>query len=76
MKTQERVQVLTPHSEPNRSLLILLVVLGSFTVGLIPIAYSSASVKGQSQTAPITGEAGLWSAFGEKVDTSTGGLKQ
>ncbi len=74
MKTQERVQVLTRPPEPNRFILILLVALGSFAVGMIPLAYASALGKAQSQTpATITvGEAGLWSVLGEKEDASSG----
>ncbi len=51
----------------------LCVTLGSFMVGLIPFAY--ALTFGQTQSHPTTittGEAGLWSVFGEKKDTSSG----
>lgn len=76
MKTQERIQVLSQRPEPNRFILVLLVALGSLTVGLLPIAYSSASIEAQSQTPTITGEAGVWSVLGEKVNTSTGATQQ
>ena len=59
------------HSNPV--LLVFLVALGSFMAGLIPFAY--ALTFGQTQSHPTTitsGEAGLWSVFGEKKDTSSG----
>lgn len=47
--------------------LVLLVVLGSFAAGLMPLAY--ASTQENANPAPkalIASEAGVWSVFGEK----------
>lgn len=59
------------HSNPVR--LVLLVTLGSFMAGLIPFAYALSFGQTQSHPTTITsGEAGLWSVFAEKKDTSSG----
>lgn len=79
MDTQERLNrqaiaqewMIEPR-HPNSVILVLLVTLGSFMVGLIPLAYASALGNTQSQT-PTTitaGEAGLWSVLGEKDNAS------
>jgi len=80
MDTQERLnrraiaqEWMTERRHSNPVILVLCVTLGSFMVGLIPFAY--ALTFGQTQSHPTTitsGEAGLWSVFGEKKDTSTG----
>lgn len=48
--------------------LVLLVALGSFAVGLLPLAYTSAVNKTQTPTTIVAGEAGIWSVLGEKID--------
>lgn len=52
----------------NSVFLVLLVVLSSFAVGLIPIAYVSTLENTKSSTPGtiVVGEAGVWSVFGEK----------
>ena len=79
MNTQERLnrqaiaqEWMTDRRHSNPVIMVLLVTLGSFMVGLIPIAYASAFGNTQSQT-PTTitaGEAGVWSVLGEKEDAS------
>lgn len=47
--------------------LVLLVMLGSFAAGLMPLAY--ASTQENANPAPkviVASEAGVWSVFGEK----------
>lgn len=77
MNTQERLnrqaiaqEWMTDRRHSSPVIMVLLVTLGSFMVGLIPIAYASAFGKTQLQT-PTTitaGEAGLWSVLAEKDD--------
>ncbi|MEP0881137.1 CalY family protein [Trichocoleus sp. ST-U3] len=70
MKMQERPQVLIAEEEPSNPLMVvLLVTVVSMIFGLIPVVYSSTFAKLQSQTPIALGEAGLWSAFGEKADS-------
>lgn len=64
------------HHHSNPVILVILVTLGSFMVGLIPITYASAFGNTQSSNPTIVGEAGLWSVFGEKEDTSSGVPRQ
>lgn len=78
MNTQERLnrqariqEWRTERRHSNPVILVLLIALGSFTAGLIPIAYASAFGNTQSQNPTIIGEAGIWSVLGEKVDTSS-----
>ncbi len=75
MDTQERLnrqaiaqEWMTDRRHSNSFALVLLVTLGSFMVGLIPVAYASAFGKTQSQmpTTITAGEAEIWSVFGEK----------
>lgn len=71
MKTKERVPVARTESHSLHPFtLIFLVALGAFTVGLIPITYSSALSNTQTGTPMGLGQAGIWSVFGEKVSTS------
>jgi len=80
MDTQERLnrqaiaqEWMTDSRHSNPVILVLLVTLGSFMVGLIPFAYALTFGQAQSHPTTITiGEAGLWSVFGEKKDTSSG----
>lgn len=51
---------------PHPVLLVLLVTLASFTVGLMPIAYTLASGKTLTPTTTVAGEAGIWSVLAEK----------
>jgi len=66
MNTQERVHWSKPNQHHNSFLLVLLLALGSFVVGVVPIVYSSLSADTAAQTSAITGETSLWAAFGEK----------
>jgi len=51
----------------NSVWLVLLVVLSSFAVGLMPLAYASTLDNTKSSTGTVVaGEAGMWSVFGEK----------
>lgn len=84
MDTQERLnrraiaqEWMTDRRHSHPVILVFLVTLGSFTAGLIPIAY--ALTFGQTPSHPTTitvGEAGLWSVFGEKKDTPSSVPKQ
>ena len=83
MNTQERLnrqariqEWRTDRHHSNPVVLVLLVAVGSFMAGLIPIAYASALGNTQSENPTIVGEAGLWSVFGEKVDTSSSGVQR
>lgn len=54
-----------PHPHPAR--LVLLVVLCSFAVGLLPIAYTLSTGKAiVTNSANASGEAGVWGVLGEK----------
>lgn len=54
-----------PHPHPVR--LVLLVVLCSFAVGLLPIAYTLSTGKAiVTNPANASGEAGMWGVLGEK----------
>lgn len=51
----------------NSVWLVLLVVLGSFAAGLMPLAYASTQENANSTPKAIAAsEAGVWSVFGEK----------
>lgn len=52
------------HAHPIR--MLLLIVLGSFVLGSIPIIYGSTLAQTQTQAPAIPGEAGLWSSLGER----------
>jgi hypothetical protein len=64
MNTQERIVIVRTHyPSPNQVLMILLIVLVSFGMGLIPIAYGISSPNPQDIVPPS--EAGLWSVLGK-----------
>ncbi|NEP09090.1 MAG: hypothetical protein F6J92_21325 [Symploca sp. SIO1A3] len=46
--------------------MILLVAVGSLVMGLIPILYGSTVAQTQDQAPTTLGEAGVWSALGER----------
>lgn len=78
MDTQERLnrraiaqEWMKERRHSNPVILVLLVTLGSFMVGLVPIVYTLAFGQTQSDLTTITNETGLWSVFGEKMDTSS-----
>lgn len=56
--------------QPNRVLLLLMVALASFTVGLIPVAYTLATGKSltPNSSTTVAGEAGIWGVLGEKLN--------
>lgn len=57
------------EEQPNRVLLLLMVTLASFTVGLIPVAYTLATGKSLTpNSSTIAGEAGIWGVLGEKLN--------
>ena len=46
--------------------MLLLIVIGSFAMGLIPILYGSTVAQIQNQAPTTLGEAGVWSSLGER----------
>ncbi|MBD1865772.1 hypothetical protein H6F88_21830 [Oculatella sp. FACHB-28] len=66
MNTQDRIHWSKPEQHHNSILLVLLIALGSFVVGVMPIVYSSLSADTAAQTSAIAGETSLWGAFSEK----------
>lgn len=73
MNTQERLnqqarvqEWVLEQRQTHPVALVMLVVLGSFAVGLLPLAYSSAFNQTQTPTTITAGEAGVWSVLGEK----------
>ncbi len=58
-----RVQPRRAPRQPQILRTILLLVLGSFALGSLPIAY--AAISKQAQSRPVPHEAALWSVFGE-----------
>lgn len=66
MNTQEQIHWGKSKRHHNSILLVLLIALGSFVAGVIPIAYSALSADTAAQNPAIAGETSLWAAFGEK----------
>ncbi len=64
MNTHEHVSLArTDYLHSHKTLTVLIVVLASFTIGLIPVIAGSNS---QQTPNAIPTEAGLWNSLGEK----------